>query len=95
MGLKANLGKTKVMVSGGITKDGLSKSKFDPCGFYCLSVKANSVLCVLCGKRMHGRYATSMFSRNLAYRKCEGNIGEAVGQEEKLCDEVETVCQFI
>ena len=26
-GLKANLGKTKVMVSGSITKDGLPKSK--------------------------------------------------------------------
>ena len=30
--LKVNLGKTKVMVSGGITKDGMSKSKVDPCG---------------------------------------------------------------
>ena len=29
---KDNLGKTKLMVSGGITKDGMSKSKVDPCG---------------------------------------------------------------
>ena len=29
--MKVNLGKTKVMVSGGITKDGMSKSKVDPC----------------------------------------------------------------
>ena len=29
-GLKDNLGKTKVMVSRGITKDGMSKSKVDP-----------------------------------------------------------------
>ena len=30
------------------------------------------------------------------WRKCiyEGNIGEAVEQEEKLCDEVETVREF-
>ena len=27
-------------------------------------------------------------------RKCEGNIGEAVEQEVKLCDEVETVREF-
>ena len=30
-GLKVNLGRTKVMVSGGITKDGMSKGKFDLC----------------------------------------------------------------
>ena len=35
-----------------------------------------------------------MISRNLTCRKCEGNIGEAVEQEEKLCDEVETVQEF-
>ena len=27
-------------------------------------------------------------------QKCEGNIGEAVEQEVKLCDEVETVSEF-
>ena len=31
-GLKVNHGKTKVMVSSGITKDGISKCKVDPCG---------------------------------------------------------------
>ena len=35
-GLKVNLGKTKVMVSSGIAKDGLSKSKVDPCCFCSL-----------------------------------------------------------
>ena len=33
----------------------------------------------------------AMFSRNFTCRKCEGNIGEAVEQEVKICDEVETV----
>ena len=43
---KVNLGKTKVMISGSITtKDGMSKSKVDPCGVSNLRVKANSVLC--------------------------------------------------
>ena len=32
---------------------------------------------------------------NFTSRKCEGNIGEAVEQEEKLCDEVETAWEFI
>ena len=31
-GLKVNLGVSKVMVCGGITKDDMSKSKVDPCG---------------------------------------------------------------
>ena len=37
---------------------------------------------------------TPKFSRNFTCRKCEGNIGEAVEQEEKPCDEVETVSEF-
>ena len=49
-GLKVNLGKTKVMASGSITKDGMSKGKVDPCGVCSLRVKANSVLCLQCGK---------------------------------------------
>ena len=31
-GLHVNIGKTKVIVSGGITKNGLSKSRVYPCG---------------------------------------------------------------
>ena len=38
-GLKVNIGKTKVMVCGGITKDGMSKSKVDPCGVCSLNSK--------------------------------------------------------
>ena len=50
MGLKVNLGKTKVMVCGGFIKDGMCKSKVDP-GVVCsLRVKVNSVLCLQCGK---------------------------------------------
>ena len=30
-GMEVSLGKTKVIVTGGITKDGLSKNKVDPC----------------------------------------------------------------
>ena len=97
-GLKVNLRKTNVMVSGGITKDGMSKSKVDPCGVCSLRVKVNSVLCLQCGKWIHGRcargkMATPKFSRNFTCRKCEensekceGNTGEAVEQEEKSCD---------
>ena len=95
-GMSHVLGKTKVMVSGGITKDGLSKSRADPHWVFRFRVKANSVLCVQCGKWIHCTCArvkrvTPKFSRNFTCRKCEGNIEEAVEQKESLCDEVETV----
>ena len=41
-GLKANHGKGKIMVSGGITMDGRSKSKVDPSRVCSLRIKANS-----------------------------------------------------
>ena len=92
-GLKVNLGKTMVMFSGGITKDDMSKSKGDPYGVSSLRVKANPGLCVQFGKWIHGRCAgmkrvTPKFSRHFTCRKCDGNIGEAVEQEETLFDEM-------
>ena len=57
-GFTVNLGKTKLVVRGSITKDGLSKSNVDPCGVCSFGfVKANSVLSVQCGERIHGRCA--------------------------------------
>ena len=38
---------------------------------------------------------TSKFSRSHTCGKCEGNIGEAVEQEETSCDEVKTVTEII
>ena len=97
--MKVNLGKSKVMVCSSITKDGMSKSNVDSCEVCSLKVKANSVLCLQCGRWIHGgcagvKMVTPMFSRNFTCQKCDGNIGEAVEQEEKLCDEVETVIKF-
>ena len=94
-GWKVNLGKTKVMVNGSITTEGMSISKDDPCGVCSLWVKAYSVLCVHFGKWIHGRCAREKrmfpkFFRNFECRKYEGYIGEAVEHEKKLCDEVET-----
>ena len=56
-GLKINLRKTKLMVSGGITKDSMSKNKVYPCGACDLKAKADSILCLQCGKWIHCRYA--------------------------------------
>ena len=68
-----------VMVNCGITKDGMSKSIVDTCGICSLRLKANSVLCVQCGKWYHGRCAgvkivTPWFYGNFTCRKCGGNI---------------------
>ena len=87
--LKVKLGKAKVMVSGDITKDGLSNSKVDVCEVCSLRVKPNSAMSVQCGMRIHGRCAgvkrvTSKFSRNIRCKRCEGNIGEA-GSWKKRC----------
>ena len=56
-GLKISLGKTKDMVSSGITQDGLSKGKVVPCWVCSMRVMANSVLCIRSGKWIHGRCA--------------------------------------
>ena len=45
-GSKEKLGKSKLMASGSMTKDGMSKSKVDPCCAYSLRVKANSIWCL-------------------------------------------------
>ena len=79
--------------------DGMSKSNVDMYGVCSLSVNASSVLCVQYGKWIHGSCAgvkrvTARLSRNFACWKSEGNVGEAVEQEVKLCGEVETVREF-
>ena len=53
-GLKDTIGKTKVMVSGDITNDGMSKSKVDPNVVCSLREKASFVWCVQCGIWIHG-----------------------------------------
>ena len=76
----------------------MSKSNVVPCGVCSLKVKVNSVFCAQYGKCILGgcagvKMVTAKFSLNFACMKCEGNIGEAVELEEKLCDEVEAVME--
>ena len=47
-----------IMVSSSITKDDMSKSKVNPYGACSLSAKTNSILCLQCGKWIHGRCAS-------------------------------------
>ena len=46
-----------MMISGCMTKDGLSKSIAYPCEISGLRVKSNSVLHVQCDNRIHSRFA--------------------------------------
>ena len=47
-GLKANIGKTKMMVSG--TENAIALSKIEPCGIRGKRVVSNAVCCTLCNK---------------------------------------------
>ena len=80
-GLKVNLGKTKMMVSG--AEEEVSVSKVDPCGMCGKRVRANSVLCGKCGKWIHGRCTkmkrvTPRLARDFVCGKCEKGPGELV-----------------
>ena len=67
-----------MMVSGSITKDGMSKRTVDPCVVCSLRVKTNSDFFYSRCTRV--KWVTPKFSRNFTCRKCEVNIGEAVEQ---------------
>ena len=79
---------TKVVVSSGVTKGGLSKSKVDPCGINNLRAKANSVLCAQFSKWIHGRctgvnIVTPMFSINLHAENVKGILERQWGRKKR------------
>ena len=95
-GLKVNLKKTKVMVSG--SEGEVLKSKIDPCGVCGKRVKANSVLCTKCKKWVHGRCTkvkkvTAQMGKDFICSRCEKEA-EETNPTEKLGDDVETVRGF-
>ena len=60
---------------------------------------ANSVLCVKCGKWIHGRCAkvkgvTPRLGKDFVYGSCKKQANGLVGEVEELCEEVETVISF-
>ena len=96
-GLKVNLGKTKVVVSG--AEGEVSVSKVDPRGICGKQVMANSVLFVKCGKWIHGRCVkvkrvTSRLGRDFVCGRCKKPADGLVELVEELREEVETVRGF-
>ena len=72
-----------MMVSGCITKNGLSKSKVDPCGVCSLRVKANSLLC---DKWIHAicagvKMVTPKFSGNFACKDMKGILEKQLSRK--------------
>ena len=78
IGLRVNLGKARVIVAIGITKDSLSKSKVDPCGVCNLRIKGKSVLCVHCDRCARLKRVIALFKRHFACKELKVNIREAV-----------------
>ena len=87
-----------MMVSG--SERALSKSKIDPCKVCWKRVMTNSVLCTKCGNWVHGRCAktkrvTARLAMHFLCLKCKEIVEGMVDSIEKLCDEVETVNDFV
>ena len=96
-GLKVNVGKTTMMVSG--TEGEIVLSKIDLCGICGKSVGSNAVCCAHCMKWIHGRCTkmkkvTSSSARHFVCRRYT-DVGDGTEKlVEGLCDEVETVKEF-
>ena len=98
-GLRANLMKTKVILSniGQVTVRPSSKN--DPCCICSRKTMLNAVVCKYCGNWIHGRCAeikriTNIISIDLKCRKCKGHHENVEDLKETLHDDVETVIDF-
>ena len=96
-GLKVNMGKTKVMVSG----EGGERviSRIDPCGVCDKRVKANSVLCIGCQKWVHKRCSgvKCALKKVEGTFKCKRCVNGVVNREAEtgLNDGIERVESFV
>ena len=97
-GLKVNLKKTKVMVSGSKGED--LKSKVDPCAKCGKRMMANSMMCTKCGTWVHGRYAkmnrvTSTLAKGFVCKLCvDTKEGIVKPGEISFFDQVDFVKSF-
>ena len=96
-GMRVNLEKTKLMVSG-MEKETFD-SKIDPCGMRGTRVMSNSVLCTACGNWANTRCTDKKkipvyLNKDFVCKKCRSVVKNFMGSHEKLCDGVETVSKF-
>ena len=96
-GLKVNLEKTKMLVTGGEVRDVMWVGRY-PCGVCGRGVGANSVLCTACGKCCHkrcsglGRLSTAAVSLFRCPACARGGAGGAVGVGGGVVGEVKQFC---
>ena len=97
-GLKVNLEKAKMMVTGGREMEDVLQVRMYPCGVCGCGVRANSVLCRTCGKWCHRRCSglRSLSSAAVAHFQCSacarGQAGGAVGVAAGVAGEVKQFC---
>ena len=97
--LKVNLEKTKMMVCG--SEGEVIQNRIDPCGICGKSVTVNSVPCPKCEQWIYGRCSklkkvTSSVAKFFVSSKCnKATNGVREVQREVMCDEMETVKEFV
>ena len=96
-GMKVNIRKAKIMVSG--AEGEIVRSKVDPCGISGKRVMSNAVLCSMCKKWIHVRCAQTKkvscsFAQQFICKRCEDIADGKEEPVEVLCDEVKTVKGF-
>ena len=96
-GMRVNLDKTEMMMSG--LKEKVAASKIGPCGVCGRRVKVNAVFCTNCARWVHGR-CTSMkrvslgLAKNIVCTSCTALDEDGVEPIENSCDGVKTVNEF-
>ena len=96
-GMRVNLGKTKLVVSG--MEEETFDSKIDPCGVCGTRVMSNSVLHTSCGKWIHARCTVKKkvavcLNKNFVCKICRSVVKNFKGPDKILCDGVEPVSKF-
>ena len=96
-GMRVNLGKTRLMVSG--MEEETFDSKIDPYGECGTRVMSNSVLCAACGKWVHARCTEKKkvavcLNKNFPCKKWRSMVKNSKGPDEIPCDGVETLGKF-
>ena len=96
-GMRVNLGKIKLMVSG--MEEETFDSKIDLCGLCGRRVMSFSVLCTACGKWVHAsctdkKKVPVYLNKSFVCKKCRSVLKNFKGPDEILCNGVKTVSKF-
>ena len=96
-GMKVNMKKTEAMVCE--LEGEAPKSRIDSCGVCNGRVMANSVLCTICKKLIHGgcvkiKRVIPKMTKGFVCKKCRKSSEERVKPIKTICKQLETVNEF-